>query len=287
MRFVRFDGGRLGILRGEAVVDATDLVGEDRSWPPTLVRRLVEGFGRLRPQLEARLARGPGIPLAAVRLEAPVVHPSKIVGAYANYLAHHREMGGTDARAAEPPEVFLKAPSSIIGPGEAIRLPPLPGREVHHEAELAVVIGTRARRVRAADALACVFGYTGLMDITVRGSGERSRRKSYDTFTPVGPCVVTADEIPDPHALDIALWVDGTLRQRGNTRDMVFDIARLIEYTTAVMTLEPGDLLATGTPEGVGPINGAREVRLEIGGIGRLAVRVEPSQAAPAGAAVG
>ncbi len=272
MRFVRFDGGRLGLLRADEVVEATDLVGEDRGWPPTLTRRLVLAFDRLRAGLEARLAGGDGIPLARVALAAPVVHPSKVVGAYANYRAHHREMGGGDDR--DSPEVFLKAPSSIIGPGEAIRLPALPDRAIHHEAELGVVMKTRATAVTAAGAMDRVFGYTGVMDITVRGKGERSRRKSYDTFTPVGPVLVTADEIPDPHDLAVALWVDGAPRQRASTRDMRFSIPELIEYTTAVMTLEPGDLIATGTPEGVGPIRAGNTVTLEIARIGRLTVRV-------------
>jgi 2-keto-4-pentenoate hydratase/2-oxohepta-3-ene-1,7-dioic acid hydratase in catechol pathway len=272
MRFVRFDGGRLGLVRGADIVDATDLVGPDRDWPPTLTIRLVAAFDRLRPRLEERLQRGHGVPLAGVTLGPPVVYPSKVIGAFANYRAHHREMGGTDER--ESPEVFLKAPSSIIGPGEAIRLPALPDRAIHHEAELAVVIGRRTKDVKAASALDAVFGYTGLMDITVRGKGDRSRRKSYDTFTPVGPVLVTADEIPDPHDLEVRLWVDDTLRQRASTRDMVFSIPELIEYTAAVMTLEPGDLIATGTPEGVGPIQAGNTVTLEISTIGRLTVPV-------------
>ncbi len=251
---------------------STDLIGEERGWPPTLTRRLVEAFDRLRARFEARLTSGDGVPLAGVRLEPPVVHPSKVIGAYANYRAHHREMGGTDDR--ESPEVFLKAPSSIIGPGDLIRLPALPDRAIHHEAELAVVMKARTKAVPAGRAMERVFGYTGLMDITVRGKGERSRRKSYDTFTPMGPVLLTADEIPEPHDLDIRLWVDDVLRQRASTRDMVCSIPELIEYTAAVMTLEPGDVIATGTPEGVGPIAAGNTVTLEISRIGRLTVRV-------------
>jgi 2-keto-4-pentenoate hydratase/2-oxohepta-3-ene-1,7-dioic acid hydratase in catechol pathway len=275
MRFVQFNKGRLGLLRGDEVVDVTELLGEDRDWPPTMTIRLIEGFDSRRREFEERGTNGNGTPLAGVTVESSVTHPSKVVGAYANYRAHHREMGGSDER--ESPEVFLKAPSSIIGPGEAIRLPDLPGRAIHHEAELAVVMKTRAKGVKAKQAMKHVFGYTGLMDITVRGKGERSRRKSYDGFTPIGPVLVTADEIQDPHDLDIALWVDDVQRQKANTRDMIFGVSELIEYTSAVMTLEPGDVIATGTPEGVGPIKAGNTVTLEVSGIGRLTVHVQRS----------
>jgi 2-keto-4-pentenoate hydratase/2-oxohepta-3-ene-1,7-dioic acid hydratase in catechol pathway len=123
--------------------------------------------------------------------------------------------------------------------------------------------------------MAHVFGYTGVMDITVRGEEDRSTRKSFDTFTPVGPVLVTADEIPDPHGLRLRLWVNGEPRQGGTTRDMIWNVPRLIEYASHVMTLNPGDLVSTGTPDGVGPLRAGDEVAIEVEGVGRMSVRVE------------
>jgi 2-keto-4-pentenoate hydratase/2-oxohepta-3-ene-1,7-dioic acid hydratase in catechol pathway len=120
-----------------------------------------------------------------------------------------------------------------------------------------------------------VFGYTGVMDITVRGDEDRSTRKSFDTFTPVGPVLVTADELPDPHHLSLQLWVNGEQRQNGNTRDMIWNVPKLIEYASHVMTLYPGDLFSTGTPDGVGPLRPGDEVTMEVERIGRLSVKVE------------
>ena len=120
-----------------------------------------------------------------------------------------------------------------------------------------------------------VFGYTGVMDITVRGDEDRSTRKSFDSFTPVGPLLVTADEVPDPHDLALQLWVNGVRRQHGNTKDMIWNIPKLIEYASHVMTLYPGDLISTGTPDGVGPLTAGDEVAIEIERIGRMSVHVE------------
>ena len=278
MRLVVFDDSRLGLLRDGAVVDVSDLVGAGAAeWPPVFLLRAIAGFDRLRPRLEAAGQSRPGIRLGQVQLRAPVVFPSKVIAAPVNYRAHLEEMRPLvkgELHAIEKYGVFLKAPSSIVGPGATVELP-FPDRRTDHEVELGVVIGKTARNVASADAMAHVFGYTGVMDITVRGEEDRSTRKSFDTFTPVGPVLVTADEIPDPHGLRLRLWVNGEPRQGGTTRDMIWNVPRLIEYASHVMTLNPGDLVSTGTPDGVGPLRAGDEVAIEVEGVGRMSVRVE------------
>ncbi len=279
MRLVVFDDSRLGLLRDGAVVDVSDLVGAGGAadWPPVFLLRAIAGFDRLRPRLEEARRSRSGAPLDRVRLRAPVVFPNKVIAAPVNYRLHIEEMRPLvkgELHAIERYGVFLKAPSSVVGPGDTIELP-FPDRRTDHEVELGVVIGKAARNVAAADAMRHVFGYTGVMDITVRGDEDRSTRKSFDTFTPVGPVLVTADEIPDPHALQLQLWVNGERRQNGNTRDMIWNVPKLIEYASHVMTLYPGDLFSTGTPEGVGPLKPGDEVTIEIERIGRMSVRVD------------
>jgi 2-keto-4-pentenoate hydratase/2-oxohepta-3-ene-1,7-dioic acid hydratase in catechol pathway len=275
---VVFDDSRLGVLREGRVVDVSDLVGAGRTeWPPVFLLRAIADFDRLRPRLEEAGRGRPGVPLGEVQLRAPVVFPSKVLAAPVNYRLHIEEMRPLvkgELHAIERYGVFLKAPSSVVGPGATIELP-FPDRRTDHEVELGVVIGRMARNVAAADAMHHVFGYTGVMDVTVRGDEDRSTRKSFDTFTPVGPVLVTADEIPDPHGLQLQLWVNGERRQNGNTRDMIWNVPRLIEYASHVMTLHPGDLFSTGTPDGVGPLVPGDEVVMEVERIGRLSVRVE------------
>jgi 2-keto-4-pentenoate hydratase/2-oxohepta-3-ene-1,7-dioic acid hydratase in catechol pathway len=279
MRLVVFDDSRLGLLRdGTAVVDVSDLVGAGGAeWPPVFLLRAIAGFDGLRPRLLEALQRRSGIPLDRVRLRAPVVFPTKVIAAPVNYRLHLEEMRPLvkgELHAIERYGLFLKAPSSLVGPEATIELP-FPDRRTDHEVELGVVIGRTARSVGMGDAMRHVFGYTGVMDITVRGDEDRSTRKSFDTFTPVGPALVTADEIPDPHDLRLELWVNGERRQDGNTRDMIWNVPKLVEYASHVMTLNPGDLLSTGTPDGVGPLKPGDQVTMEVARIGRMSVRVD------------
>lgn len=210
-----------------------------------------------------------GVPTGQVRtgrLLAPV-EPTKIVGIGSNYRAHAAEMGKP---VPAEPKIFLKPPSAVIGPGERIEIPPRTTR-VDHEAELAVVIGRRCRRVSVADAMDYVFGYTNLNDVTARdfqrADGVFARAKGFDSFCPVGPAVVTG---LDPRDLRVRGLVNGEVRQDGSTSDMVFDVPTLIAYVSSVMTLEPGDLIATGTPAGVGPLVAGDTVTVEIEGLGAL-----------------
>lgn len=290
MRLVRFNGGRLGVVRDNVVVDVGDAAGAARDeWPPVQMLRLIARFGALRAELDEAARVRDGVPLEEVRLEAPLVFPGKIVAAPLNYRRHIEEMRPLVSRelhAIERYGVFLKAPSSIVGPGATIELP-YPERRTDHEVELGVVIGRTARNVAASEAMRHVFGYTGVLDITVRGDEDRSTRKSFDGFTPVGPWLATADEVPDPGALRLRLWLNGELRQDGNTSDMIWGIPRLVEYASHVMTLHPGDLIATGTPEGVSPLAPGDEIRIEIEEVGGMTVHVAGQAAEPSGDATG
>jgi 2-keto-4-pentenoate hydratase/2-oxohepta-3-ene-1,7-dioic acid hydratase in catechol pathway len=280
MRLYVFADLRLGVGAGDAhLVDVTGVVG---AAVPALDRmsELIAGWDDLRPAVESAAATGERIALADVVLRAPQPRPRTVIAAPVNYRRHQQEMGGADGvyTGATIKDIssyagFVKASSSIVGPDGAIEVP-FEGRRLDHEAELGVVIGRSASRVGRADALGYVFGYVPLLDITLRGDEDRSYRKSFDTFTPIGPHILTADEIDDPGVLDIELTVNGELRQSANTRDLIYDVPRLIELYTEAMTLAPGDLIATGTPEGVGPIEPGDEVVLTIPAVGRLTMPV-------------
>jgi 2-keto-4-pentenoate hydratase/2-oxohepta-3-ene-1,7-dioic acid hydratase in catechol pathway len=203
-------------------------------------------------------------------LRAPV-RPSKIVCVGRNYAAHAKELGN---EVPKEPLLFFKPPSSVIGPGEAVVLP-RESERVEHEAELGVVIGRRVRKVSRDQALAAIYGYTCVNDVTARDlqkkDGQWARAKGFDTFCPTGPWIET--EL-DPFDLEVKCLVDGTVRQHGRTSQMMFDIPFLVSYVSSVMTLEPGDLIATGTPEGVGLIRAGERVVVSVQGIGELAVGV-------------
>lgn len=302
MKLALFDNYRLGVVDGEDVIDVTGaLEYHDPEWPFAFVPKMIMSFERLRPRIEGLAASGPRIPLAHVKLRPPVPAPANVAAAASNYRAHNAEMqkyfaenrfGQTSGGPAQsskstlsrvpgrPPgergEVFLKSPSSIIGPGETILLPDTtPGREVHHEPELAAIIGRDCYRVSPSQALDYVFGYCALLDITVRGDGDRSRRKSYRGFTPIGPWITLREEVPDPQDLDIKLWVNDQIRQDANTSDMIETLAEVIEYASFCYPLKPGDIVTTGSPDGVAPIKDGDVLRIEIERIGSYTVDVE------------
>jgi 2-keto-4-pentenoate hydratase/2-oxohepta-3-ene-1,7-dioic acid hydratase in catechol pathway len=212
------------------------------------------------------LAEGPAWALGEVELLAPVA-PTKIVCVGRNYRAHAKELGN---EVPAEPLIFLKPSTAVVGPGVPIRIPEQ-SAEVHHEAELAVVVGRPLTRASEAEARAAVFGFTCLNDVTARdiqkAEKQFTRAKGFDTFCPVGPVVETA---LDPAELSVTCRVNGDVRQRGNTRDMVWDPYALVAWISRVMTLLPGDLVSTGTPEGVGPIRAGDTVEVEISGIGVL-----------------
>ena len=276
MKITRFNEGLVGIVVGERIVDVSDLLGHDvQAWPAVAMNRLIADFPRFRPALQAASQRD-GVPLSSVTLRTPVPAASKVIAYPINYHAHGVEMG-RDTRANHL-GFFLKPPSSLCGAGDDIVLPALQSRRIDHECELAIVIGKRCRDVPRADWAEVVFGYSCLMDIVVRGKEERVARKAYDTFCPVGPWIVTADELGDPTALQGRLWVNDELRQDANTRDLVLDIPGMIEVASHIMTLEPGDIIACGTPAGVGPIKGGDVVRIEFERIGSMTMKVVQSE---------
>jgi 2-keto-4-pentenoate hydratase/2-oxohepta-3-ene-1,7-dioic acid hydratase in catechol pathway len=262
------------------VVDVTGLlaasvVAEQR------MPALIAAWPRLRGAVAAAVAAGPALALADVTVRAPLPAPRTIAAAPVNYRRHQAEMGGENGvypgatiQAIETYAGFIKASSSVIGPDQPIRLP-FPDRRFDHEAEVGVVIGATASRVPRVRAWDHVFGFVPLLDITMRGPEDRSYRKSFDTFTPIGPAIVTADEVADPAEIEFELSVNGELRQRANTRDLIYDVPRLVELYSDVMTLLPGDVIATGTPDGVGEIKPGDEIVLTVSGIGRLTMAVE------------
>ena len=288
MKLALFGDHRLGAVRGDALVDVTGALPWPHDPDPLTAgwwRRLCRDHDQARPALERAAAEGPPVPLAGVRLLPPALNPSKIVAAASNYAAHVEEMHEVQRRTLGRVEswmmdfdVFLKAPSSLSGPADEIVLPPsevAAGHEIHHESELVVVIGRGGRDIPEAAALEHVFGYAVGLDVTVRSAGDRSRRKSYDTFSPLGPWVTTADEAGDPHDLEIRLEVNGEERQRVHTSTMLTRVPALLADASSLMTLSPGDLVFTGAPPGVGPIHPGDVLEASISRLGamRLLVR--------------
>lgn len=272
MKLVSFDNYQLGLVRDEAVIDISDVVGEDTSlWPPVAMNHLIANFARFRGELDAALSR-PGKALASVKLLTPVPAASKVIAFPANYHEHAEEMGRTYR--ANTQGFFLKPPSSLSGAGEPIVLPVVADRRIDHECELAIVIGKKGRDIAPELWREYVFGYSCLIDAVVRGKEERVARKAFDTFCPVGPWIVTADELGDPTALRGRLWVNDELRQDANTRDLILDIPGMIEMASSVMTLYPGDIIASGTPAGVGPMKPGDKVKIEFDRIGAMTLDV-------------
>jgi 2-keto-4-pentenoate hydratase/2-oxohepta-3-ene-1,7-dioic acid hydratase in catechol pathway len=280
MRFARFDRGRLGVVDGHGLRDITGSVPDHPEGGR--IHSLIVAEHQLPP---ADPESGPGSalhpltdPLTDVVLECPLPAPPKIIAAPVNYLAHQDEMAVEHTVADLG--VFLKARTSVIGPHGTVVLP-YTDQRVDQEGELGVVIGKRVRGVGVAEAMHAVFGYTCLLDMSMRSTEDRSTRKSFDTFTPIGPWVVTADEVPDVAALSLRCWVGDTLRQETGLDRLIFDVPTLVAYASSVMTLEPGDIIATGTPSGVGPVVDGDRIVVEIDTVGRLEVTVSSRGAVP------
>ncbi|MDQ1105638.1 fumarylacetoacetate hydrolase family protein [Nocardioides zeae] len=265
----------VGAIIGDRVMDlGTRLPAPTAGLSP--IRRLLHAYdGRLPTQADDLLGL-PGFPLTDVELLPVVPDPSKVVAAPVNYTDHQAEMN-QDAH-IDALGVFLKAPSSVAADGATVTLP-YSDRRFDQEGELALVIGRRARHVAAADALHYVAGYTCLLDMTMRGGEDRSTRKSFDTFTPVGPAVVTPDEVGPLGELRLRTWVNDELRQDADIADLIWDVPALIAYASSVMTLEVGDILTTGTPAGVGQVRDGDDVRVEISRVGRLSAKVSATGA--------
>lgn len=277
MKLTYFDDYRLGAVKGDRIVDLTPLLtGLPHRDTQDLMPALVAEFASLRPRLEAHVASDAGVLLSAVRLRAPMPRARQIDCMATNYMEN-----GT---LAAPPAInaFHKSPSAAIGPGDTMVLPDIPARVFEAEAELALIIGKQASNVSEADAMSHVFGYMNFIDGSARGMPPASnvffQAKSRDTFAPMGPYIVTADEIADPQSLRIRLWVNGEVRQDFDTSDMAHSIARSIAWLSSIHTLEPGDIVATGTNHrGLSAMHDGDRIELETEGLGRLDFHVRDS----------
>jgi 2-keto-4-pentenoate hydratase/2-oxohepta-3-ene-1,7-dioic acid hydratase in catechol pathway len=269
MKLAFFDDFKLGVVKGDSIHDVSSVVKDiPHVGPGDLISGLIARFGDYRTKLDAAVT-GAGTPIASVRIRPPLPKPGNIVCMAVNYMEN-----GTLAKPA-PLNAFHKAPTAIIGPGDTMVLPDVPAIIFEGEAEMAVVIGKRAAKVPAANAMDYIFGYINFIDGSARGLPPAGnvffQMKSRDTFAPIGPYLVTKDEIDDPQKLPIRLWVNGEVKQSFNTDDMAHNIARCIEWVTSIHTLEPGDILATGTNHrGLSSFMDGDVVELETQGLGKL-----------------
>jgi len=274
MKLLFFDDFRLGVLKGDAVVDVMDAVKDiPHTGPHNLLSGLIERFADYKGRLESAASRGQGKPVGQVRVRPPVPKPYNIVAMAVNYMED-----GTRSEPA-PINAFHKSPNSVIGDGDTMVLPDVPATIFEGEAEVALIIGKKATAVSSGQAMSYIFGYTNFIDGSARGlppSGNTFyQMKSRDTFCPMGPYIVTADEIADPHQLQVKLWVNGELKQNYNTSDMAHKIPRCIEWVTSIHSLDPGDVIATGTNHrGLSGFQNGDRIEIETEGLGRLSFNV-------------
>jgi 2-keto-4-pentenoate hydratase/2-oxohepta-3-ene-1,7-dioic acid hydratase in catechol pathway len=282
MRLCRFDDDRLGLVEGDEIADISSVLDSlpAHRWPVPLGDALITHLDRLRLAIAGAAKGAKRRAVAGVRLKSPVANPSKIIGAPINYKDHieesKKDQGIAHGRVIKTIGewgLFLKANSALVGPSEGVALR-FPDRRNDHEVELAVVIGKSGSNITRAQALAHIAGYAIGLDMTVRGPELPSFRKSVDTYAVLGPWLVTAEEIGNPNDLDFSLSVNGEARQASNTRYLDFDVERLIEFASAFYTLLPGDIIMTGTPAGVGPVQPGDVMRAEIAGIGAMEIKV-------------
>ena len=275
MRLVFYDDFKLGVMNGDTVVDAASAVsGIHHHSPQDLLNELIENFSQYRSSLEELARQGTGAPVNSVRLRSPMPKPNNIVAMAVNYMED-----GTRAEPA-PINAFHKSANSVIGNGDTMILPDVPAAIFEGEAEMALVIGKRASHVSADDAYDYIFGYLNFIDGSARGLPPAGntfyQMKSRETFAPMGPWLVTADEISDPHNLQIRLSVNEELKQNFNTSDMAHNIPRVIEWVSSIHTLEPGDVIATGTNHrGLSAFQDGDHIDLEVDGLGVLHFNVQ------------
>jgi len=291
VRLCRFGEGRLGLLEASKVRDVTDALEVLPScrYPLPSFDILIAHLDKVAERVRVMASTAPVLPLENLTLLSPVANPGKIIAAPVNYQKHLDEVKGDAAihhntqshtLTIQKAGLFLKANSSLVGPGEGIALRHLDRRN-DHEVELAAIIGKQANNVSREEALGYVAAYSIALDITIRGSEDRSFRKSPDSYTVLGPWLVTADEIADPQQLDLSITVNGETRQDSNTRYMILGVAELIELASSFYTLYPGDIISTGTPDGVSPIVPGDTVVASIEKIGSMQVKVRAAETRP------
>ena len=275
MKLAFFDDFKLGVVKDGVVVDVSDSVSTiPHQEPNELINRLIAGFSEYQQKLTEVVNERNGVPLAQVKLRSPIPKPFNIVAMAVNYMEN-----GTRAEPA-PINAFHKSPNAVIGDGDTIVIPDVPASIFEHEAELGLVIGKRASQVNASDAYDYIFGYLNFIDVSARGLQEGGntfyQMKSRETFAPMGPWLVTADEVPDPLNLQVNLWVNGELKQSYHTSDMAHKIPRVIEWASSMHTLEPGDVIALGTNHrGLSALMDGDAVEMEVDGLGRLHLDVQ------------
>ncbi len=282
MKICRFNNNRLGVVADGQVLDVTDALGAlpAATYPLPAHDLLIAYLDQVKQRAAELIPGAKAHGIEDVEFLSPVANPGKVVAAPVNYVKHLNE-ARADAQIHFQNQIeeiqrvglFLKASSSVVGPDAGVTIRH-PERRNDHEIELVAVIGKAASKVSAADALDHVAGYAIGLDMTVRGPQERSMRKSIDSYTVVGPWLVTADELADPGDLDFQLTVNGEVRQRANTRDLILSLPQIIELASQYYTLQPGDLIYTGTPEGVGPVVPGDVMVAEFSGIGKMRVEV-------------
>jgi 2-keto-4-pentenoate hydratase/2-oxohepta-3-ene-1,7-dioic acid hydratase in catechol pathway len=275
MRVASFDDGRVGIVKDDHMFPVPGF--EAGAGQLSAMRRLIEARAAGEWHNDGPL--GEPVPASEVSLLAPVPDPSKIFAAPVNYRDHQAEMNASTQVSGLG--LFLKAPSSLIADQGQVQLP-YTDRRFDYEGEIALIIGRRARKVSVAEALDYVFGYTALLDITMRGGEDRSTRKSFQTFTPMGPWIVTLDEVASLSNLTFSCRVNGEVRQDAVTSDLIWGFAELVAYASSITTLEPGDVISSGTPAGVGPLKDGDALQVDIEGLnGSLNVTVTTDDAVP------
>ena len=284
MKLCRYDNDRLGLIKGDEVLDVTaalDVLPAVR-WPLPMGDLLIANLDKVIARVRELESGATKKPVSAVKFKSPVANPSKIVNAPINYHAHideaEKDQGIAHGREIKNKNIwdwglFLKANSALIGFGEEIKLR-YPDRRNDHEIELAVIIGKTCNKVKKEDALDYVAGYAMGLDMTIRGPELPSFRKSVDTYAVCGPWIVTKDEVANPNRLDLSIKVNGEPRQASNTDKLVYDVHKLIEYASSFYTLHPGDIIFTGTPEGVGPVKPGDVLSCEIESVGKADIRV-------------
>lgn len=289
MKLAVYDEYRIGVIDGNTIRDITGTLPAERGlWPEQRMNWVIRNFDAVEPAL--REPQGVPIPVGSVTLRAASPAPAQIFALPANYAAHHGEIGArsvtTGGRTAREVGFFLKAAGSVCGAGEAVELPAASTRRFDHECELGVIIGRGGRNISRADAGKHVFGYACLIDVTMRiepglFEEDRSLRKSFCSFTPLGPYLVTADEVPDVTALRARLSVNGELRQSAVLGDMIVGIPEAIELISSVVGIRPGDIIASGTPSGVAPLQPGDQVLIEIDSVGSMTLPVVAAGPAP------
>lgn len=282
MKLCRFDDNRIGLVRGDRVHDVTSVLTELGTFGYPLPRfdPFIARLGTLKAKIEAAASASEGLEVSTVRLLSPVANPGKVIAAPVNYTRHLQEAladkgihHGNLVNEIHKAGMFLKATSAVVGPAEGVKLVHTDRRN-DHEVELAVVIEKAARNVSAAEAPSYIAGYCIGLDMTIRGPEERSFRKSPDSYCVLGPWLVTSDELPDPGALQLSIRVNGQLRQEASTSELIVKVPELVAWGSSFYTLHPGDVLLTGTPQGVGPVKPGDVLVATIEGIGSMQVAV-------------